>query len=73
MEKPFFVMIYDQHGSAMVMTDSSADPHFPPVAFFPTFEAADAVGKENLLAQACGHEVHCMGDDSCATLFAPEI
>lgn len=65
MDKPYFVMIYDQHGSAMVMTDSSDDPRYPGVAFFETYDEADAAGKGNMLAQACGHEVHCMGND-CA-------
>lgn len=59
MDKPYFVMIYDQHGSALVMFRGEDYP-----TFFATWDEADKAGSDNRLAQACGYEVHCMGDCS---------
>lgn len=58
MDKPYFVMIYDQHGGALVMSDN--EDFYP--TFFATWKEANAAGAGNLLAKACGYEVHCMGD-----------
>lgn len=65
MDKSYFVMIYDQHGGAIPMVDSSQDEHFPPVKFFATADEADEAAKQNMLAQACGWDIHQMGGD-CA-------
>jgi len=54
--KEYFVMIRDQHGSAMIMMADEDE-----VAFFETFEEADEAGAENLMAKACGHEVFRLG------------
>lgn len=63
MDKRFFVMIYDQHGGVYCMSDG--DECDPRPMLFATYEEADNLASQNLMAKACGHEVHCMGDEGC--------
>ena len=57
MDKPFFVMMYNQKGNhAGPMTDEDGD-----VAFFETGKAALAVCKDHGYAQAFGYEIFEMG------------
>lgn len=58
--KPYFVMIHDQHGSAMIMTDGDKDDYVP--AFFAKRDDAAHAGDENMLARACGFEIFKLGD-----------
>jgi hypothetical protein len=58
-EKPYFVMIYNQHGSAMIMHED--DEGFSP-AFYADEEDAVNAAEQNAMAQACGFEVFCLGE-----------
>ena len=63
LSKRFFVMIYDQHDGVYCMSDG--DDVDPRPMLFSTYDEADDAGRQNLMARACGHEVHCMGDEAC--------
>lgn len=51
----FFVIIHDQHGGACPMT---CDDYGNELSLFDTREEAEAAGDRNLMARACGYEIH---------------
>jgi len=55
MDERFFVIIYDQHGGGMPMVD---DEWGQSLRLFPSRELAEKAGERNIMAKACGYEVH---------------
>jgi hypothetical protein len=57
-EGRFFVVIYDQHGGGIPMTD---DDWGQCLCLFPSRDLAEKAGDRNAMGRACGYEVHRFG------------
>lgn len=53
-----FVVIFDQHGGAIVMSE---DEDRLSISLFDTIQEAEEAGNDNALARACGFEIHTLG------------
>jgi hypothetical protein len=63
MEKPFFIMMYNQRGNyAMPMLDSESGDD-DEVKFFPTYEEAEECAKDHTYCKAFGYQIFEMGGE----------